>query len=236
MAEGLSLAMDEITKNVIDIQDYLVPKLDTYEQAIYHYIFRHTYLIGKSSTLFSTRSAEIGLGSGVDGNTPSGNQKSKKLRTLELKGAVKIVERSNKGILVQIVLPRDIEGLVYTPNQAALDIEHLDFYKDKQLLPSILEREGYKCFYTGKKITEETCYLDHVIAQSNGGNNSYKNIVASCYDANSLKNNKPVDEFLRSLYKNEILSLKEFEELKLKLKRLQNGDLVPNLASLGLNN
>jgi HNH endonuclease len=224
--------MDEIAKNLIEIQDYLVPKLDTYEQAIYHYILRHTYLIGQDSTLFSTRSAEIGLGSGVDGNTPSGNQKSKKLRSLELKGAVKILERSHKGILVQIVLPKDIDGLIYASTQPELEIESLDFYKDKRLLVSILEREGYKCFYTGKKIKEETCYLDHVVAQSSGGNNSYKNIVASCYDANSLKNNKPVDEFLRALYKNEILSLNEFEEMKLKLKKLQNGELVPSLISI----
>ena len=71
-----------------------------------------------------------------------------------------------------------------------------------------------------------------MVAQSSGGNNSYKNIVASCYDANSLKNNKPVDEFLRALYKNEILSLNEFEEMKLKLKKLQNGELVPSLISI----
>ena len=144
--------MDEIAKNLIDIQDFLVPKLDTYEQAIYHYILRHTYLIGQDSTLFSTRSAEIGLGSGVDGNTPSGNQKSKKLRSLELKGAVKILERSHKGILVQIVLPKDVDGLIYASTQPELEIESLDFYKDKRLLVSILEREGYKCFYTGKKL------------------------------------------------------------------------------------
>ena len=232
MAESVSLIMDEMTKNLIDIQDYLVPKLDTYEQAIYHYILRHTYLVGSESTLFSTRSAEIGLGSGTDGNTPSGNQKSKKLRSLELKGAVKIIERSHKGIFVQIVLPKDMGSLIDTSTQTEFDIELLDFYKDKRLLVSILEREGNKCFYTGKKITKETCYLDHVLAQSSGGSNSYKNIVATCYDANSLKNNKPVDEFLRVLYKKEILSLKEFDELKLKLNKLRNGELVPSSTSI----
>ena len=168
----------------------------------------------------------------MDRTAPSGGQKSKKLRSLELKGAVKILERSHKGILVQIVLPKDIEGLIYVPDQFELDIEVIDFYKDKRLLVCILEREGYRCFYTGKKITKESCYLDHVLAQSYGGNNSYKNIVASCYDANSLKNNKPVDEFLRTLYKNEMLSLKEFDELKLKLKKLQSGELVPNLTNV----
>ena len=224
--------MNEFAKDLIEIQDYLVPQLDTYEQAIYHYILRHTYLIGEASTLFSTRGAEIGLGSGVDGNTPSGHQKSKKLRSLELKGAVKILDRSHKGMLVKIILPRDIAGLIRTTVDQELELDELDFYKDRRLLVSILERENNKCFYTGKTITAETCYLDHVIAQSAGGNNSYKNIVASCYDAISMKNNKPVDEFLRLLFRNDILSLKEFEKLKMKIKQLQDGELIPNLITV----
>ena len=100
------------------------------------------------------------------------------------------------------------------------------------MLDSILEREEYRCFYTGKKITRDTCYLDHVVALSARGNNSYKNIVASCYDANSMKNNKPVDEFIRQLYKDDILSLEEFNQLKTKIQRLQKDELVPNPLSV----
>lgn len=33
---------------VEEFQDYLAPKLDTYEQAIYLYVFRHGRLQGKS--------------------------------------------------------------------------------------------------------------------------------------------------------------------------------------------
>jgi hypothetical protein len=224
--------MEEIVKNLIEIQDYLVPKLDTYEQAIYHYIFRHTYLMGEQSTLFSNKRAQIGFGSGAEGTPPSESSRSKKLRSLEQKGAVKILDRSHKGMLVSIILPKDIEGLICPSQEFDINLEHLDFYKDKRLLDSILEREGYRCFYTGKIITKDTCYLDHVIAQSVRGNNSYKNIVASCYDANSMKNNKPVEEFTRQLYKDDILSLEEFNQLKMKIQKLQNGDLVPNLATV----
>ena len=52
--------MQNINDILIDIQDHLVPILDTYEQAIYHYIFRHTILIGNHTTIFSTRRASIG--------------------------------------------------------------------------------------------------------------------------------------------------------------------------------
>ncbi|MCB1863640.1 MAG: hypothetical protein KDI47_18210, partial [Gammaproteobacteria bacterium] len=89
-----------------------------------------------------------------------------------------------------------------------------------------------RCFYTGKIITEENCYLDHVISQSTGGNNSYKNIVASSYDANSLKNDMSVEDFMRALYKEDLLSIAEFNALKQKLVKLQNGELVPNEATV----
>jgi hypothetical protein len=104
--------MDDLKKHLLNIQDYLVPILDTYEQAIYHYIFRHTYLVGEHTTLFSTKSASIGLGSGAEGTSPSESSRSKKLRSLEQKGAVKILERSHKGILVTVVLPHDIPSLI----------------------------------------------------------------------------------------------------------------------------
>lgn len=218
----------ELKQIVSDIQDHLVPKLDTYEQAIYHYIFRHTYLVGEKSTLFSTKRAEIGFGSGVANTPPSESQRSKKLRSLEAKGAIKILERSHRGILVEVLLPHEIPGLIPTDSDISIDLEALDFYKDRRLLPAILERENYRCFYTGKKLTEESCYLDHVVAQSMGGNNSFRNIVASSYDANSMKNKNPVDDFLRELYREDLISKSELTELKLKIEKLKNGELVPN--------
>lgn len=226
------MVVEELKKVLIEIQDYLVPILDTYEQAIYYYLFRRTYLIGADTALFSTRTAHIGLGAGIEGNQPSAASRSKKLRSLELKGAIKILERSNKGMLVAIVLPQNISGLIKPEVAFEIDIESLDFYKDRRLLPSILEREGYRCFYTGKKITEEKCYLDHVVASSTYGDNSYKNIVASSYDANSMKNNKAVGDFIRQLYKEDIISLIEFENLKKKIEDLQKGMLFPNKESV----
>ena len=147
--------MNELNNIILQIQDLLVPKLDSYEQAIYHYVFRHTYLIGENSMLFSTRTAEIGLGTGDNKKQPSMKTRSKKLRTLETKGAVRIIERSNKGILVEIILPDEIPNLIKKEIIETVDIESLDFYKDRRFIHSLLEREEYKCFYTGKNITKE---------------------------------------------------------------------------------
>ena len=222
--------MEKVEELLIEIQDKLVPILDGYEQAIYHYLLRHTYLVGAETCLYSTRTAEIGLGTGDNSKQPSMKTRSKKLRSLEEKGCVEILERSNKGITVKLLLPSEISGIQNEMVETdSLDIEELDFYKDRRLLNSLLDREDFRCFYTGRKIAAENCYLDHVIPQASSGSNSYKNIVASCYDANSMKNDKPADEFIRTLYKEEIISLSEFQELKEKLTKLQAGELKPNM-------
>ncbi len=221
--------MTELEQILIEIQDFLVPELDTYEQAVYQYIFRHTFLKGKREMYFSTRTAEIGFGSGNKSSKPAMNTRSKKIRSLETKGAIKIIERSNKGILVYIYLPSEIHGLIKTEEETQLDISELDFYKDKRLLPIILKRENYRCFYTGRIIDENSCYLDHVVPQSNGGDNGYKNIVASCYDANSTKNDKDVEQFLRELYQEGLLALEDFKVVKEKVVKLQNGELLPDI-------
>ena len=222
--------MDKTEEILIEIQDKLVPILDSYEQAIYHYIFRHTYLAGVQTCLFTTNTAEIGLGIGDNSKQPSSKTRSKKLRSLESKGCIQIIERSNRGITVKLLLPSEIPSIqVQEVKTENFDIEKLDFFKDRRLLKSILDREDNRCFYTGRKITDKNCYLDHVIPQVNSGNNSYKNIVASCYDANSMKNDKPAEEFIRYLYKEEILSLSEFQELKEKITKLQTGELKPDI-------
>jgi hypothetical protein len=220
--------MNELENILIQIQDHLVPTLDSYEQAIYHYVFRHTYLIGKKQMMYSTRTAEIGFGTGVNAKPPSMKTRSKKIRSLEAKGAVRIIERSNKGILVELILPHEIAGLIEEEEKEKINLDSLDFFKDRRLLPVLLERENFRCFYIGKKITAENCYLDHVIPQSKGGDNTYRNIVATCYDANSMKNDMDVNDFARVLLKEDLLSLDEFNELKKKIKDLQKGNLVLN--------
>ena len=40
-----------------DFQDHLAPRLDTYEQAIYLYLFRHTRLVGRDDAVVGFKSA-----------------------------------------------------------------------------------------------------------------------------------------------------------------------------------
>ncbi len=141
--------MNELQELLIEIQDRLVPILDSYEQAIYHYLFRHTYLSGKKDTLFITRSAEIGFGSGDNSKKPSWKNRSDKLKSLEKKRCIKIVERSNKGMLVEILLPSEITTIKEPDvKKEEVDLESLDFYNDKRLLITLLEREKAIAVFT----------------------------------------------------------------------------------------
>lgn len=55
----------DLEKFMIQFQDYLAPKLDTYEQAIYLYIFRHSRLISKEETVIGFKSARKRMACGI---------------------------------------------------------------------------------------------------------------------------------------------------------------------------
>lgn len=71
-----------------------------------------------------------------------------------------------------------------------------------------------------------------MVPQSKGGDNSYKNIVAASFDANSMKSDKPVKDFLLQLYRDELISLDELNKLKVKVEDLESGKLKPDLEAV----
>ena len=228
-SSNLSYQDEDLAQLLIDIQDRLVPVLDTYEQAIYHYIFRNTILKGQDRCHFRTRSAEIGKGSGDRNRPPSTKTRSERLRSLAAKGAVQIIDQTRHGILVEIVLPDQIPTLTKKEeSEFEVDIDSLDFFSDPKLRKVILEREQHRCFYLGRKITEDNFCIDHIVPQANAGDNSYRNLVAACYDANSMKGNQNVENFIRRLYREGLLSLEEFKGLQEKIDKLTNGEIQPN--------
>jgi len=50
---------------IVQFQDYLAPKLDTYEQAIYLYVFRHSRLLEIEEVIIGFKSARIRIACGV---------------------------------------------------------------------------------------------------------------------------------------------------------------------------
>jgi len=60
------------------------------------------------------------------------------------------------------------------------------------------------------------------------GANRYRNVVAACLSCNNRKGEMPAEEFLRTLYRESILSAREFEARIGALQALKEGRLQPN--------
>ncbi len=221
--------MDGLSQTLRDIQDYLAPKLDGWEQMIYHYVFRHTILEGMDTITVPARSVGLKIGKGRDGASElSRNSIPRKLRTLEQKGAIKILGKTTSGTRVQIVLPRDIPGLVRQPNEAAeADIETVDFFAAGENRLRIFERDARKCSYCLKSVANEESTLDHIISQSDGGNHSYKNLVTACFECNSRKHSRGAEEFLRENYRTKLISTGELEKCLAYIVAVGAGKIVP---------
>jgi len=123
----------------------------------------------------------------------------------------------------ELSLPDSVEE---KPN---LDIEQVDFFKNREFVGSLLAREQKRCFYCLSDVSGDTCELDHVIPQVNGGGNSYRNIVASCHQCNTKKQGNGAEDFIRQLYRRSLLSEKEFEGRLQALAALSDGHLKPEL-------
>jgi hypothetical protein len=218
--------MNNIKQVIEEIEDYLIPflSLDTYEKSLYYHLFRHTRLIGKQETIFVISSAPKTVGL-TDFSARD------RIRKLNEKGCIKIEEVTRDGLRVSVLLPSEINGCIVIPDVVdnVVNIELIDFYNDPKYRLSILNRENGECFYCFRKITKENYVLDHMISQVNNGNNSYKNIVASCHECNSLKTGKNGDDFVRLLYRKQILSSKELESRLLAIQKLINGELRPDI-------
>src|SRR6266542_5824780 len=97
-----------------DFQDYLAPKLDTYEQAVYLYALRHSRLQGQAETVIGFKSArrKMAMGIGEKGKPMSEGTAYEKLRSLQTKGCLQILDSERDGTRLHVLLPREIPGLI----------------------------------------------------------------------------------------------------------------------------
>src|SRR3989344_3746953 len=97
----------DLTKIYKDVEDYLIPflKLDTYERSLYYYLLRQTRLIDKNETIFviSTAPQNVGI---TDFSARD------RLRKMDKKGCIKILEVRRDGLKIAVFLPNEIDGCV----------------------------------------------------------------------------------------------------------------------------
>ena len=221
--------MDEFAQVFAQFQDHLAPRLDVYEQAIYLYIMRHTMIEGKREEVIGFKSArkKFAFGIGSAGTPPSETTTYEKLRSLETKGCIKVISSERSGTRVQIILPSEIPNLLPVANATAqLNLEQLDFFAVPENRKLILEREKWHCFYCLAKLDENNHVIEHVISRPEG-NNSYCNVVGACRRCNNRKSDSQVEDFLRLLYREGILSGDEFSVRLSHLGKLLAGELKP---------
>ncbi|HET8922584.1 MAG TPA: HNH endonuclease [Candidatus Acidoferrum sp.] len=222
------------------LEDHLAPglSLTAIERTVYAHLLRHSRLEGKLRLRFSIRwlARNIGLSTGPVRAA---------VRRLTAQGALRLVQRSKAGHVVEVRLPEEIRAERPNPIEsraeagedmadalAAVNIEEADFLQNITLRKAIHAREGGKCFYCLRRTSTAVQCLDHVVPQAQSGSNSYRNLVSSCLECNSQKGEKPAHDFLRWLYREGHLNSGELAGRIRALDDLASGKLRPELPNL----
>jgi hypothetical protein len=216
------------------LEDDVVPRLrlTVTDRAVYYHLLRHSRLEGKLQFRFSIAWLAEGARLCQETVRPA-------LQRLLDHGAIRLLERSKAGHLVEVHVPEEIPDLWPDPGEAgkpapapktlAASLEEVDFFKTPELREAIHARERGRCFYCLRQTNGRLRCLDHVVPQARSGRNSYRNLVSCCVDCNAKKGVRPADEFLRQLYRERTLSPLDLAGRLRALDALTTGKLRPQL-------
>lgn len=207
-----------------DIEDKLIPHYhcDIWERGLYYFLLRHTRLIGLEAATVALPAISKALNC-------SESKSREAIRALGEKGCIEL-QQTRKGHYVKVLLPDELPLPRAEKELPTEDIEVIDFYKNREHIGPLLKREQYRCFYCLREIKEDSCELDHVVSQLNGGDNGYRNIVASCHQCNTKKQGGGAEDYVRQLYRRALLSEEEFEGRINALEALKEGRIKPEIG------
>ena len=228
------------------LEDQLAPRLglSAIERTVYAHLVRHSRLEGKLRLRFSIRwlARNVRLSTGPVRAA---------VRRLVAQGALRLVQRSKTGHVVEVRVPEEIRAERLNPIDsqpaaavkedgasadsiaagagAPINLEEADFLQNTTLRKAIHARERGQCFYCLRRTSIAVQCLDHVVPQARMGSNSYRNLVSSCLECNSQKGEKPAHDFLRWLYREGHLNASELAGRIRALDDLASGKLRPDL-------
>ena len=198
-----SFQLFELPALIASIVDYLHPILNPLEAAIYWLMFRHS--IVATGDVFVRMSNEYICGtirSHQDRATnPTRKCVSDTLKSLVEKKAISIAGDTNNkgGTLYRIYMPEEIascrEAMSKAQKKELPEIDpkrEADFYNIKENRLKVFERDKYVCHYCKKQLTRFSATLDHLQPVSQGGDNSYDNLITACLQCNSQRGATPV--------------------------------------------
>jgi hypothetical protein len=216
--------------------DALAPKLglSVIDRTVYLHLLRLTHVEGRRRLRFSILGIAPHLGL-------SGGPVREAVRRLMDKGALRLIERSNIGHLVEVRLPgevraprarRIIAGVTFASlSSSGANLDEVDFLRTGALRQAIHAREGGVCFYCLRRTPSRAHCLDHVVPLVEGGSNSYRNLVSCCMGCNSEKRGHAAADFLRQLYREGRLSANDLSARLLAVQALAAGKLRPQVFS-----
>ena len=207
------------------IDDEVAPRLrlSVIDRTAYCYLLRHSRLEGKTQLRFSIPWLARGI------RVSSGSTRQAVRRLLE-KGAVRLVERTKAGHVVEVALPEEIPAapeLTELRLARGVSVEEIDFLQSDELREAIHARECGRCFYCLRRLTPEGRCIDHVVPRVHLGKNSYRNLVSCCLECNSQKAERMAGDFVRWLYREGRLTAAELSGRVRALEALAAGKLQP---------
>ncbi len=200
----------ELPEIIAAIVDYLQPIMLPYEAAIYWFLFRQSVVgTGQQYVRVSNNKLRTGVIKSSRSNqtaTLSEMAIIEALRGLDSKGIIqKVGDVNREGTLYKICLPDEIplaiERMQIVKHEKSKEIDlvkELDFYNVAENRLKVFERDGYKCHYCSKQLTRFSATLDHIQPVSQGGKNTYDNLITSCLHCNSQRGAKPIMDFITS--------------------------------------
>lgn len=217
------------------LEEDLVPRLglNLAERVAYAYLVRHSRLAGNREFRFGI----IWLAGGLRLSQATTRYA---VRSLAAKGALRLIDRTQAGHLVEVFLPGEIRAAPHEgplpsclgrrPVSSSSNIEEMDFFERFSRSEAIHVRDGGRCFYCLRRFLIRGRVLDHVVPQARGGTNSYRNLVSCCAECNSQKGESGAEDFLRTLYRQRRITSAELESRLRALEALAAGELHPVLG------
>jgi 5-methylcytosine-specific restriction endonuclease McrA len=216
---------EQVWKQFEDLAPRL--RLSTTDRVVYTHLFRHSRLEGKLQLRFSIPWLARGVGL-------CGNSVRWAVRRLIARGALRLVERSKAGHVVEVRLPEQVPAVASGPNyprplcpNRTDHFQEPDSLKHPALRRAIHLRERGRCFYCLSPLTVRTRCLDHVIPLVELQDHSYRNLVSCCRKCNSHKSDLPAHGHLRRLYDEGRLNAARFTARLRALDVLVAGKLRP---------
>ena len=207
-----------------DIEEHAGPALSLRpsERVVYFYLVRRTRLARRRKVLLSARILARGTGL----SCPTARIAA---RRLVAKGLLRVTNCGLAGLRIEVFLPREVPGCVVDRVSDGSRLDSLDFFYSNFRRSALYRREAGRCFYCLCRLRREHRVIDHVVPQTRGGANSYRNLVAACLQCNMAKSDLCAADLLRKLFRDGKLSAVELRSRLHQLKLLQRGQLKPIL-------